>query len=222
MSNPLYCTCQLPNVDQLFQAPQTTNSYLFLQLWAQQVRSEMVLQPSSEYLGLPCSAHGLYLAVLCTACSWKLSVLFASAFMQAANVFLMQALNAFNAFMQAFNAGCQLRCIVTALTHELGRSRSPKMLCILLVRTLPLVLSFEQDAPDLTCRAIWLGYILFLCVCWTSNTTCIVFYTPFHLGIIFCRDALMPYFSEVYLIPDHPSLSNVNGTLRASNVMDKR
>ena len=62
-------------------------------------------------------AHGLYLAVLCTACSWKLSVLFASAFMQAANVFLqvhnafLQAINTFmqpvNVFLQVHNASLQ-------------------------------------------------------------------------------------------------------------------
>ena len=49
-------------------------------------------------------------AVLCTACSWKLSVLFASAFMQAANVFL-QVHNAFlqaiNMFMQPVTCSCR-------------------------------------------------------------------------------------------------------------------
>ena len=52
-----------------------------------------------------------------------------NAFMQAVNPFIHAA----NAFMQAVNG--KLSCIVTALTptHQLGRSRSPKMLCIQLV-----------------------------------------------------------------------------------------
>ena len=41
-------------------------------------------------------------------------------------------------------------------------------------------------------------------------------------GISYCRDVLLPYFNEIYLMPEHPSLDNVNKALLASKTGDNR
>lgn len=40
--------------------------------------------------------------------------------------------------------------------------------------------------------------------------------------LAYFRDVLLPYFNEIYLMPEHPSLKNVNEIWQASKDVEKR